>query len=344
MKLNITRMMAIVGAVLIMAVTARDAPVETPAHVRKFHFTYNVTVKGLSPEDHQVRIWIPVAQSDSNQQVTLKNISSLVPTHMSRDPEYHNQILYADIRNPKEATATITLEYLVARKEYSKGSYEDLMRYNGETQKIPEEVNRFLQPDRLVPIDGKMRELAEANTQGKQGTVEKAHALYDYVFKTLRYDKSGTGWGRGDSLWACDAKHGNCTDFHSLFISMMRAENIPARFEIGFPLPANSNQGDIAGYHCWAEYYVTGTGWVPVDISEAWKDPAKHDFFFGSLDSNRVQFTIGRDLELAPRQDGPPLNYFVYPYVEVDGKPYDALEKKFAFREDTDPGSTVGGK
>ena len=70
-----------------------------------------------------------------------------------------------------------------------------------------------------------------------------------------------------------------------------------------------------------------------MDISEAWKDPAKHDYFFGSLDSNRVQFSLGRDLTLSPRQDGPPLNYFVYPYVEVDGRPFEGIEKEFSFRE-----------
>jgi transglutaminase-like putative cysteine protease len=189
-----------------------------------------------------------------------------------------------------------------------------------------------------------MMELAKENTRGKQGAVEKAYALYDYVFHTLRYDKSGTGWGRGDSLWACDAKHGNCTDFHSLFISMLRAEKIPARFEIGFPLPTDTRQGEIPGYHCWAEFYVDGPGWIPVDISEAWKDQSKHDYFFGTLDANRVQFTIGRDITLTPKQEGPPLNYFVYPYVEVDGQPYEKLGKKFAFRESTPAGTAAAGR
>jgi transglutaminase-like putative cysteine protease len=172
--------------------------------------------------------------------------------------------------------------------------------------------------------------------------VEKAYAIYDYVFHTLRYDKSGEGWGRGDAMWACDSKHGNCTDFHSLFIALMRADKIPARFEIGFPLPAGGSQGEIPGYHCWSEFYVSGLGWVPVDISEAWKDPARHDFFFGSLDTNRVQFTIGRDLTLVPPQSGPPLNYFVYPYVELNGQPYDHVEKKFSFRDLPSGGRAAG--
>jgi transglutaminase-like putative cysteine protease len=185
----------------------------------------------------------------------------------------------------------------------------------------------------LIPTDGKIKELAIEVTGSQSGSVAKAKAAYDYLFTNMRYDKTGTGWGRGDAVWACDAKHGNCTDFHSPFIGMLRVDGIPARFDIGFPLPEDKNKGDIAGYHCWAEFYASKTGWIPVDISEAWKAKEKEDYFFGSVDANRVQFSSGRDISLSPKQDGPALNYFVYPYVEVDGKPYDKLDKHFGFEE-----------
>ena len=244
MKRTLSKIAVIVGGLPLVLLAARGLSEKTSEKARQFEFTYSVTVKDLSPEQKNVRVWIPVATSDRNQEIVLRNVSSPVAKRMTRDHEYGNQILFAEINHPKEPTMTFTLEYEVTRKEYSKGDYDQLLRFNRDAQAPPADVGRFLEPDRLVPIDGKMKELAEENTQGKQGAVEKAHALYDYVFKTLRYDKSGTGWGRGDSLWACDAKHGNCTDFHSLFISMMRAEKIPARFEIGFPLPENVHEGD----------------------------------------------------------------------------------------------------
>jgi transglutaminase-like putative cysteine protease len=306
------------------------------AKVRAFTFTYQVEIKDIPSGARKVRIWIPRPASDSNQSVQVKKASGPVRLRQTREAKFGDRIFYAEILHPEASTAQFTLVYDIARKEYSKGNFEGLMKFNRDPGPLPKPVAYFLQPDRLVPTSGKMLTLAEENTEGKRGPVEKAYALYDYVFHTLRYDKSGTGWGRGDSLWVCDAKHGNCTDFHSLFISLARAEQIPARFEIGFPLPRDSQAGEIPGYHCWAEFYVEGPGWVPVDISEAWKDPAKHDYFFGTLDPDRVQFSIGRDLQLEPRQDGPPVNYFVYPYVEVDGKPYDKIEKKFSFTEHSD--------
>jgi transglutaminase-like putative cysteine protease len=149
----------------------------------------------------------------------------------------------------------------------------------------------------------------------------------------MKYDKSGTGWGRGDTLWACDSKRGNCTDFHSLFISMARSQKIPARYEMGFSIPTDKHSGEVPGYHCWSDFYLQGTGWVPVDISEAWKHPEQHDYFFGAHDVHRVQFTMGRDITLSPPQHGLPLNYFVFPYVEVDGKEFSNVATKNSFAD-----------
>jgi transglutaminase-like putative cysteine protease len=200
------------------------------------------------------------------------------------------------------------------------------------------EKQQDLQPDLLVPVTGLPADLAAKVTQGRTQPLDKARAIYDYVFTTMRYDKTGTGWGHGDVLYACDAKKGNCTDFHSLFIAMARSQGIPARFEIGFPLPPDKHSAEIAGYHCWSDFYIDGKGWIPVDISEAWKHQEKRDYFFGSHDVNRVQFSMGRDLRLSPAQDGKPLNYFVYPYVEVDGQEFPNVALAFSF---ADAGSAV---
>jgi transglutaminase-like putative cysteine protease len=116
-------------------------------------------------------------------------------------------------------------------------------------------------------------------------------------------------------------------------MSMARSQHIPSRFEIGFPLPADKHAAEIPGYHCWTEFYNEQAGWVPIDISEAWKHQDKRDYFFGAHDVNRVQFTMGRDLTLNPKQAGAPLNYFIYPYVEVAGKEYSNVAIDFSFRD-----------
>jgi transglutaminase-like putative cysteine protease len=300
---------------------------------RTFRFTYNFTVKDIPSGAKRVRVWIPVPQTDQHQTVRVVAVKAPVKTWITEEPEYGNRMMYAEIQNSSASKAEFTLEYKITRREYSRGDYAQLKRIDQRPGVVLASMNRLIEPDNLIPTDGRIKELAVEVTGSQSGAVAKAKAAYDYLFATMRYDKTGTGWGRGDAVWACDAKHGNCTDFHSPFIGMLRADGIPARFDIGFPLPENKDKGDIAGYHCWAEFHAPKSGWVPVDISEAWKAKQKEDYFFGSVDANRVQFSTGRDIALSPKQDGPALNYFVYPYVEVDGKPYDKLDKQFSFEE-----------
>lgn len=298
---------------------------------REFDFTYSVRLPNLPKNIRSLRIWIPVATTNKHQNVKLLKISGTVPLRITHEPEYGDRMAYVEIRHPHFKSASFKLVYHVMRREYSIGSFRQLMRVDNKLAKTTPSLARFVEPDRLIPIDGEIKEVANKATTGQKGEIAKAHAIYDYVFHHMRYDKSGTGWGHGNAVWACNAKHGNCTDFHSLFIGMMRAEGIPARFVIGFPLPPGKLQGTIPGYHCWAEFYVSSKGWVPVDISEAWLNPSKYGFFFGSVDANRVRFSAGRDITLVPKQAGPPVNYFVYPYVEANGKPYTDVQNHFSF-------------
>jgi transglutaminase-like putative cysteine protease len=296
---------------------------------RHFTFHYGFTVKNV-PAGKRVRIWIPGAQSDAYQEVKVVAARGDLPVKKARESKYGNEIYFAEVSGATQPELHFDVEYDVVRHERVALSPAPHVVTASLTAKDRQED---LQPDALVPITGLPADLAAKVSQGKPQPLDKARAIYDYVFTTMRYDKTGTGWGHGDVLYACDAKKGNCTDFHSLFIAMARSQGIPARFEIGFPLPPDKHSAEIAGYHCWADFYVDGKGWIPVDISEAWKHQEKRDYFFGSHDVNRVQFSMGRDLRLNPPQDGKPLNYFVYPYVEVDGQEYSNVSLAFSFAD-----------
>jgi transglutaminase-like putative cysteine protease len=122
-------------------------------------------------------------------------------------------------------------------------------------------------------------------------------------------------------------------------MSLTRTEKIPSRFTMGLPLPSDKKEGEIAGYHCWAEFFVDGRGWIPVDISEASKAAAKSpemvDYYFGGLTPDRIELSHGRDVSLTPRQAGGPLNFFIYPYCEVDGKEAakETVTRKMSFKD-----------
>jgi hypothetical protein len=296
---------------------------------RRFTFHYAFTVRNL-PVGKKVRIWIPAAQSDAYQEVKIISAQGDLPLKKTSESRFGNQIYFAETSGSTPPELHFDVEYDVTRHErVALGQNAHMVAASLSSTEKQED----LQPDVLVPVTGLPADLAVKVTQGLAQPLDKARAIYDYVFTTMRYDKTGTGWGHGDVLYACDAKKGNCTDFHSLFIAMARSQGIPARFEIGFPLPPDKHTAEIAGYHCWSDFWIDGKGWIPVDISEAWKHPEKRDYFFGSHDVNRMQFSMGRDLRLNPPQEGKPLNYFVYPYVEVDGQEFPNVALVFSFAD-----------
>lgn len=298
---------------------------ETPQ--RHFRFHYAFTVRNTHVGE-PIRIWFPLAHSGEFQQVKIVSQTGDLPLRRARESEYRNAMLYAEDPRGAKAEYNFAVVYEVSRRQSA--------AYHASLSK--EQLRRALSADRLVPITGLPADIAARQVEGLREEPVRARALYNYVLANMRYDHLGTGWGHGDALYACNAKHGNCTDFHSLFISMARSQHISARFEIGFSIPPDAHSGEIAGYHCWAEFQNENHEWVPVDISEAWKHPQQQEFFFGHWDDDRIQFTVGRDLTLAPKQAGPPLNYFVYPYVEVGGKEYANVSTHFSF-EDLDEGT-----
>lgn len=291
---------------------------------RTFRFTYQATVTGLEP-GQTARIWLPIPPSDAEQQVTVEKEELPGKGEIGVEKKYGNRILHVTGKADKDGRIPVSVTYRVKRFEVAADAKDMVPR---------SEMELFLKPDAKVPIGGKPLNLV-ANLDLPDDQVKLGRVFYDIVNDHMRYSKEGTGWGQGDAVWACDSKFGNCSDFHSLFISLARSHKIPAKFEIGFPLPEKRGDGDIGGYHCWAKFKPQGKGWVPVDISEANKNPKQKEYYFGRLTPDRVAFSVGRDLTLEPKQDGPPLNFFVYPYVEVGGKPYpmEKIEKKFGYKD-----------
>lgn len=303
-----------------------------PATSRSFEFTYLVHVPALAANGGALRIWIPLPQTAAHQRISNLHISGPLPYRIHQDAKNGNRFAYFQVHAGKAGRAAfdIRIAFDARRDEYRVPLPQD---DPPSPASFPPNIARYLLPDRLVPINGMIGDLASEQTAGISDPLQKARKLYDYVIAHMHYDHNGTGWGHGDAIFACTAHHGNCTDFHSLFIGMARAAGIPARFDIGFAIPPGTHEAKLSGYHCWAEFYIQGTGWVPIDAAQAWQNPSKHNYFFGALGENRVRFTRGRDLTLSPAQAGAPVNYVVYPYAELNGKPSSELTEEFSFRD-----------
>ncbi len=321
---------AAISVITLYAWTGKSS-INPEANTRHFTFSYQLNIDNIPSDTRNLEIWIPFPPSNEHQEITGYEILSKLTHDIYVDPVYGNHILHFKTSDRIPERVEVRLDFDVTRSEnnsYAEDKDKEHSRVNSDS-----DLARFLAPNELVPVGGKIAEEAGSVVDDNMTTLEKVQKLYRHLTETMSYDKTGEGWGNGDAVYACDYRRGNCTDIHSLFIGLARSLDIPARFVIGFPLPENEREAAISGYHCWAEFYLDEKGWIPVDISEAIKHPEKKEYYFGRLDPNRLSFTIGRDIVVKTELGSQRLNYFIYPYVLVDGKPFADAAYRFSFTQ-----------
>jgi transglutaminase-like putative cysteine protease len=281
-----------------------------------------------------VELWLPLPREEDQSILDLK-LSGAPATVVTLSPS-GDRLAHVRIENPTPGWLTLTQTATVMRREIradarvSTAKLEDVdaAAYAAELGATP-----------AVVINDEVRAIAKKQTAGRTTVVAKARALYDWVWGHMQYDKSVPGWGLGDVPYCLKVGKGNCTDFHTLFIALARASGIPARWNMGFPLAYGDGKGGgtettpVQGYHCWAEFYAPGAGWVPVDISEARKHAELKDYFFGGLSGNRVLFTRARDAALPGDASGKRHNYLIYPVARADGQDLREVQWRFQYRD-----------
>ena len=295
----------------------------------------------LHGDKEEARLWVPYPISNPYQSVSKPKVhGTYKESKFYTDNQFGNHILYAYW--PKGARERrLTLSFEVERRERS-----DCTLDGGQSGELKQDLRQKYLKELA---DKRIKALADEITKGLESPLEKAGAIYEWVTKNLVRDPRTCGCGRGDVCYTLFKKRaGKCADISSVYVELLRAAGIPARERFGLRLgkPYYSVTDITTWQHCWAEFYIPEYGWVasdPADYLKAvltkklcHKDPeAKRlfSYYFCSIDPFRVGLTFGRDIVLTPPQDGPPLNYFMYPYGEVGGRPLDYLApRKFAYR------------
>ena len=277
-------------------------------------------------ESKDVRVWIPYPVSNSAQDISNVRISgNFSQSGIYGEKETGNLALYAEWTTPVKDPA-ITLMFDATAREQTRKDFP------AAESAIPAEIKEYLKSTAFIPTDGKVREIALSITNDKQTIREKARAVYQWVIENTVRDPNVKGCGTGEVEKVIAKRGGKCADISSVFVSVARAAGVPAREVFGLRLGKKDDEDMTGGHHCWAEFYVPGYGWVPADPADVrkamlvdkleLKDAQKViDYYFGAVDEYRVALaTGGRGYYLNPRQNDGPLNYFMYPYAEVNGK------------------------
>lgn len=300
------------------------------AKERRVKVTFKINLK--APESSkEVRLWVPFPVSDANQTIEDVKISGNYSYQgIYKEKEFGNSILYAEWKNPMN-NRTLSYTFYVRRKELVR---KDFPRNEPSFNK--KEFERYLTPTSLSPTSGKVKETAENITRGKKTTHAKARAIYDWIVDNMYRDPKIKGCGIGEVEKLLENLGGKCGDIHSVYVALARSVGVPAREIFGIRIPTGKEGDMTMAQHCWAEFYLPGYGWVPIDPSDVRKimlekklnlgeEKEYREYYFGAVDENRISYGTGRDLILNPSQKNGKLNYFMYPYAEADGKAIDDL-------------------
>ena len=118
---------------------------------RTFQFTYAAVVTGLKPEQ-TARVWLPVAPSNDDQDVSIVSKELPAEGKIGRDAQYGNEFLYVEAKADADGKIPLKVVYKVTRREVKGDGGKDVKENAGL-------LARYLKADAKVPIDGKPLEL-----------------------------------------------------------------------------------------------------------------------------------------------------------------------------------------
>lgn len=287
------------------------------------HYTFGSIPEG----DKNIDFWFPMPLQDDHQFIYNRVVQSAHPPQYLRSDDAldENEMIFMNAPvGRKGQPMSYRYTFDVERIEDLRNDFS--ARGKKEIDKKAEKIlmERWLKPTTLVPLDRSVRETASGMVGDAKDPLDKARAIYDWLLENITYlstTRGIEGAGHGNLLFVLSEKKGNSIDLAAAFVGLCRGAGIPARSVVGARIPLSAETTPIRDYEGWAEFYLEGFGWVPVDPASGLSNLSRRSYFFGALDENRLVISIGRDLVLAPPQAGGPLNYFVIPYWEFDSKP-----------------------
>lgn len=281
-----------------------------------------------------VDLWIPYPVTGEYQEITdVKITGDYDQSAVYTDSRFQTPMLHAAWGKGSK-TRTLNFSFAVTRQEVLK---RDLPVEEAPWNRADHAVH--LAATRLGPVDGEVKKLADTITAGQTTVFGKAKAVYDWTCENTYRNPQTRGCGVGDVYRLLKEPGGKCTDISSIFVALARAAGVPSREVFGIRQGKTPRQDISRWQHCWAEFFLPGYGWVPVDpadvrkmmlkenltLSDA-KTEAYRKYFWGGIDPYRVELSRGRDIVLNPPQSGPPANYLMYPFAQVGDETLDWLD------------------
>lgn len=194
-----------------------------------------------------------------------------------KEDEFGNKFLrytYSSLAEKKGDKFVVSIEKNIKTNDKQ-------VRYD--TNLIKKTITKYLSATPKIESDNQyIIAKAKEITKDCESEYDKMKKIFEYVNLYLTYDTSTTYRNKG-ALSALLTGRGVCEEYVTLFISLCRACDIPARAVTGYhadSLVLGEKTESISMYHTWPEVYIEGQGWVPLEITAEYYVNGKKEVYW----------------------------------------------------------------
>ncbi len=271
---------------------AEKPGVKTYKDKRTYVFSYSADISvARSTMPNSLFIWMPIPVSapyQRNRQLVSRSMEPFIEGHRGS-----SLFQFKDLA--AGSSERVTVSYLV-----DSYAVETQVTANALKRDLPGPIrSAYTLASPLIPSDDKdISKQAERIVGKERNPYLQAKKIYGWLVS-----EAGIGPDpvTGSPLQAFADKKNDAYSAALLFCALVRSRGIPALPVAGYVVDRERS----ARRHWWAEFWIDGFGWIPVDpafgagaFPGAAREDAR-DFYFGNLDNQRVVFSRGQS-ELSP--------------------------------------------
>jgi transglutaminase-like putative cysteine protease len=268
---------------LLYQLKANDSDRFVKLRERTGRLIYTDQLRNFGPgEVSSADIHIAIPVDRDNQQIIGEFKYNIMPTDIVTD-QWGQKTAHFHLENIK-AGKSVIIEMTTLAKTWEVRYFLDPDKV-GHLTDIPEDVKRkYLADNEKYQINDPVIQDALKKAVGdEKNPFWIARKIYNYIIAHMYYEMSG-GWNTAPTVLA--RGNGSCSEYTFVFISMCRAEGIPARY-VGSVVVRGEDASMDDVFHRWAEIYLPGYGWVPIDPSRGDQDwPRSQAAAFGYVAGN----------------------------------------------------------
>ena len=287
---------------IVAACRETDKPLAAPKRMR---VTYTLTVDtNVVPAGKLVRCWLPYPRADHPRQDRVKLLYTSEPDYELSPAECRHSTLYME----KHAVAGQPTVFSETFEFTSFGEWHDIDSASVQPYNTASPIYKEYTAERSeqVVFTPRLRQLADRLTSGEPNPWLRACRIFRWIVDNFPWASAREYSTIGNiPEYVLDNRHGDSGQLSLLFVTLCRLSGIPAHFQSGFAMyPGGwSRRG-------WAEIYLEGIGWIPVDLSEGIASSANYAgegrfFFMSGIDSWRMLVNQDYGMPLVPAKQHP---------------------------------------